>query len=80
MDLYYLAISLYRRRKYDECIEMCNTLLKNNSFHKGPWELKMRSMTNRVYVDDIEADDGIVGIKKKFNKKKTKFFFLTIKK
>ncbi|XP_037024472.1 tetratricopeptide repeat protein 8 [Bradysia coprophila] len=60
MDSYYLAISLYRRRKYDECIEMCNTLLKNNSFHKGPWELKMRSMTNRVYVDDIEADDGIV--------------------
>lgn len=65
MDLYYLAISLYRRRKYDECIEMCNTLLKTNSLHKGPWELKMRSMTNRVYVDDIEADDGTVGIKKK---------------
>lgn len=71
MDLY-LAISLYRRKKYDECIQKCNTLLKNNSFHKGPWELKMRSMTNRVYVDDIEADDGIVGIKKYEEKKKRK--------
>ncbi|KAJ6649815.1 Tetratricopeptide repeat protein 8 [Pseudolycoriella hygida] len=40
---------------YQTCL-----MLSNNSFHKGPWELKMRSMTNRVYVDDIEADDGIV--------------------
>lgn len=30
----------------------------------------MRSMTNRVYVDDIEADDGIVGIKKNIKRKK----------
>lgn len=32
-----------------------------NPEQKGPWELKMRAMTQRVYVDDIEADDGLAG-------------------
>jgi hypothetical protein len=30
---------------------------------QGPWELKMRAMTQRVYIDDIEAeDDAVVGM------------------
>lgn len=61
MDLFFEAISLYRRRKYDLCIEKCNALLQKNVFHQGPWELKMRAMTQRVYIDDIEANDGVVG-------------------
>lgn len=61
MDSFFEAISLYRRRKYDECIEKCNILLQKNALYQGPWELKMRAMTQRVYVDDIEADDGIIG-------------------
>lgn len=41
---------------------MCNQLLANSPQQQGPWELKMRAMTQRVYVDDIEAeDDGVVG-------------------
>lgn len=61
MDLFYEAISLYRRRKYDQCIEKCNTLLQKNALQQGPWELKMRAMTLRVYIDDIEANDGVIG-------------------
>lgn len=61
MDCFYEAVSLYRRRKYDLCIEICNSLLQKNPHLQGPWELKMRSMTQRVYVDDIEADDGVAG-------------------
>lgn len=61
MDYFYQAISFYRRKKYDDCINICNGLLQKNSELKGPWELKMRAMTQRVYVDDIEADDGIAG-------------------
>ncbi|XP_055642217.1 tetratricopeptide repeat protein 8 isoform X1 [Toxorhynchites rutilus septentrionalis] len=60
MDKFFAAVSLFRRRKYDECIEVCNELLQNNALHQGPWELKMRSMTQRVYIDDIEADDDVV--------------------
>ncbi|XP_019561779.3 tetratricopeptide repeat protein 8 [Aedes albopictus] len=59
MDNFFAAVSLFRRRKYDECIEVCNELLQNNALHQGPWELKMRSMTQRVYIDDIEADDDV---------------------
>lgn len=61
MDPLYRAISLFRRKKYDECILCCNELLLKNAQLKGPWELKMRAMTQRVYVDDIEADDGFPG-------------------
>lgn len=63
MDPYYKALSLFRARKYEQCIEMCNQLLANSPQLQGPWELKMRAMTQRVYIDDIEAeDDGVVGI------------------
>lgn len=61
MDLFFEAISLYRRRIYDQCIEKCNTLLQKNALQQGPWELKMRAMTQRVYIDDIEANDGVIG-------------------
>lgn len=78
MDAYFQAVSLYRRRNYDQCIEVCNLLLmqqkqqqqagilmttkNNNALHQGrAWELKMRAMTQRVYIDEIEADDGIAG-------------------
>lgn len=62
MDKFFAAVSLFRRRKYDECIEVCNELLQHNAaLHQGPWELKMRSMTQRVYIDDIEADDDVAG-------------------
>lgn len=64
MDPLYTAISLFRRKKYDECISVCNDILQKNADHKGAWELKMRAMTQRVYVDDIEADDGIPGERK----------------
>lgn len=61
MDPFYNAISLFRRKKCDECIIVCNEIMQKNNEHKGAWELKMRAMTQRVYVDDIEADDGIPG-------------------
>lgn len=62
MDQFYLAISLFRRKKFEECINVCNELLQKNQQQKGPWELKMRAMIQRVYVDDIEADDGVPGV------------------
>lgn len=61
MDQFYLAISLFKRKKFDDCINVCNELLTGNAQQKGPWELKMRAMIQRVYVDDIEADDGVPG-------------------
>lgn len=64
MDPFYLAVSLYRRRKYNKCIEICNQLLetKIQQFNENQISvLKMRAMTQRVFVDDIEAEDEITG-------------------
>lgn len=57
MDPFYKALSKFRMRQYEECIEICNQLLATNPTMQGPWELKMRAMTQRVYVDDIEAEE-----------------------
>lgn len=63
LDEIYLALSLYRRRKYDKCVDLCNKLIVHPAQQKRAYELKMRSMTQRVYIDDIEADDGVEGIR-----------------
>lgn len=57
MDQFYTAISLFRQRKYDQCITVCNSLLEKSPLDQGPWELKLQAMTQRVYVDDVEDDD-----------------------
>lgn len=57
MDPYLKALLLFRVRRYEQCVDICNQLLANNVTLQGPWELKMRAMTQRVYVDDIEAEE-----------------------
>lgn len=61
IDEIYTALSLFRRRKYDKCVDLCNKLMRSSVHQKMAWELKMRAVTQRVYVDEIEADDGIEG-------------------
>lgn len=61
MDPYFQAVSFYRRRAYDECNNVCTEMLQKNLTQPGAWELKMRAMTMRVYMDDIETEDGIIG-------------------
>ncbi|XP_044754057.1 tetratricopeptide repeat protein 8 isoform X2 [Coccinella septempunctata] len=59
MDRMYEAISLFRRKKYDECIEKCTEILDSNPLDQAAWCLKMRAITQRVYVDDIETEDAL---------------------
>lgn len=60
MDPFWKALSLFRLRQYEQCIEICNQMLVTEQTLQGPWELKMRAMTQRVYVDDIEAEEDAV--------------------
>lgn len=53
----YLALSLLRRRRYDKCIEICTSILDKQPLDQAAWCLKMRALTLRVYVDDIESED-----------------------
>lgn len=53
----YLALSLYRRRHYDKCADICTNILEKQPLDQAAWCLKMRALTQRVYVDDIESEE-----------------------
>ncbi|XP_060529175.1 tetratricopeptide repeat protein 8 isoform X2 [Cylas formicarius] len=57
MDPMYLALSLFRRRNYDKCIDVCTSILDKQPLDQAAWYLKMRALTQRVYVDDLESED-----------------------
>lgn len=57
MDPMFQALSYFRRRKYDKCIERCTSLLEKNPYDQAAWSLKMQALTEQVYVDDIEMDE-----------------------
>lgn len=53
----YEALSLFRRRKFLECAEICTNLLEAQPLDQAAWTLKMRALTQKVYVDDIESEE-----------------------
>lgn len=57
MDPFYLALSLFRKRKFDKCVEVCTEVLDKQPLDQAAWCLKMRAMTQRIYVDDIESEE-----------------------
>ncbi|KAJ8982886.1 hypothetical protein NQ317_004316 [Molorchus minor] len=57
MDPMYLALSLFRRRRYDKCIDVCTGILDKQPLDQAAWCLKMRALTQRVYVDDIDGEE-----------------------
>lgn len=61
MDPFYEALSLFRRRKYDRCAEICTEILDKQPLDQAAWCLKMRALTQRVHVDDLEDEDAIGG-------------------
>ncbi|XP_074595169.1 tetratricopeptide repeat protein 8 [Brevipalpus obovatus] len=56
MDPLFKALSLHRNKNFEECIEVCNQALEK-SLDQAFWMLKMRCLTNQIYVDDVEADE-----------------------
>ncbi|KAK0093565.1 hypothetical protein PV326_013233 [Microctonus aethiopoides] len=54
---FFTAISLFNRRKFDECTAICTALLKKRPLDQAVWILKMRSLTLKLYVDDIEGEE-----------------------
>ncbi|XP_033115930.1 tetratricopeptide repeat protein 8-like [Anneissia japonica] len=57
MDPLYLAMSLYRRRKYEDCVKICSQLLEKNPYDQASWSLKTRALTAQVYVDEVDVDE-----------------------
>ena len=64
MDPLFKALSYFRVKKYQESIDICTECLQKNAYDQAFWTLKMRCLTEQLYVDDLEADeDGIAGKK-----------------
>ncbi|KAF2357594.1 Tetratricopeptide-like helical domain [Trinorchestia longiramus] len=60
MDPLYLALTCFRKRKFDRCIEICTNLLQRNPYDQAPWSLKMRALTEQVWVDEVEGDEEVL--------------------
>ena len=57
MDRLWLATSRLRRRRYDECIALCDELLGQNAYDSAVWYLKCRALTRRDWIDDTEVEE-----------------------
>ncbi|MEW5311240.1 MAG: hypothetical protein WDW38_002972 [Sanguina aurantia] len=53
----WLAQSRFRRRRFDECIDICTTLLEKNPYDQAIWYLKCRALTLKNWVDDTEIEE-----------------------
>ncbi|KAJ9443391.1 Tetratricopeptide repeat protein 8 [Diplonema papillatum] len=57
LDKAVYALSLMRRRKFDEAIDKCSELLEVNDRDKQVWYMKARSLTQKNWIDDTEVED-----------------------
>jgi tetratricopeptide repeat protein 8 len=57
VDPFYLAHCRFRRRRYDECIDICTQLLTDNPYDKAVWLLKCQAFAALGYVDDTELEE-----------------------
>eukprot|EP01084_Bolivina_argentea_P085403 154351_1 len=61
MDQLWLAQSKLRRRRFDECIEICTEILKKNPYDKAAWFIKTRAITENDYIDDCDMEEETLG-------------------
>uniref|UniRef100_A0A8D2ZTB3 Tetratricopeptide repeat protein 8 n=1 Tax=Scophthalmus maximus TaxID=52904 RepID=A0A8D2ZTB3_SCOMX len=60
MDPLFLAWSYLRRRKLQQCSDICSKILQDSPYDQAAWSLKTRALTEMVYVDEVEVDqEGI---------------------
>uniref|UniRef100_UPI003AADAE54 tetratricopeptide repeat protein 8 isoform X5 n=1 Tax=Centroberyx gerrardi TaxID=166262 RepID=UPI003AADAE54 len=60
MDPLFLAWSYFRRRKFQQCSDICSKILEDSPYDQAAWSLKTRALTEMVYIDEVEVDqEGI---------------------
>lgn len=55
MDPLFMAMSYFRRRKYEKCAELCSGVLEKNPYDQAAWSLKMKALTEQVYIDEVSG-------------------------
>lgn len=62
MNPVWLAHSRLRRRRFDDCIDVCSSVLDRNPYDQAVWYLKTRALTLKQWIDDSELEaEGIAG-------------------
>ncbi|XP_037550953.1 tetratricopeptide repeat protein 8 isoform X1 [Nematolebias whitei] len=70
MDPLFLALSYFRRRKLQQCSDICTKILQDSPYDQvrdsslliseAAWSLKTRALTEMVYIDEVDVDqEGI---------------------
>ncbi len=57
VDPLFMAMSMMRRHKYAQCLELCTALLSLNPYDRAAWALRARCATLRQRIDDAEDDE-----------------------
>jgi tetratricopeptide repeat protein 8 len=57
VDRFFMAMTLFKHRKFGDCLEICNNLLEANPKDQSAWYLKVRALTEQTYIDEIEVED-----------------------
>lgn len=63
MEKFALAMSRFKRNKYDACIMLCDEMLKINQADLAVQVLKTHAIRRKNYIDDLEIDDEGLGDK-----------------
>ena len=59
MNPVWLAQSRLRRRKFDECLAICDPILEKNPYDQAVWYLKCRALTLKNWIDDMEIGEEV---------------------
>ena len=61
MEKFNLAISRFYRRKYDECIKICDSILSQSPNDLSSQLLKTHCIRRKNYIDHLESDESSIG-------------------
>ena len=53
----FLALSRLRRRRFDDSISLCTEQLAQNPLDKAMWFIKLRALTGKAFVDDMDMEE-----------------------
>lgn len=57
LNPFFIALSLFRRHRWDDCVAKCTELLARNPTDQAVWFLKLRALTKKQWMDDLEMED-----------------------
>jgi tetratricopeptide repeat protein 8 len=61
MEKFNLAVSRFYRKKYDDCIKICDEILKDSPEDFSSQLLKTHCIRRKNYVDHLESDESTIG-------------------